>query len=214
MRQRVAPQADLKENAVPSTRAARAAKRTARTVLRWGETLESLFLLTPDGAARRALAERVVARPDDPAAWWSLLSDAPDQCPPDARCRLFRRATQSIPKNRPELYESEAYVSIWLGFAVEQAKLGQRDDAAEALEYMRTEGIGKRSRAFYETWALCEAGAGRVADARKALKAGLRALPTRHRGPLAELDACGDAALAQRAAALVRFPGGRQTPSR
>ena len=52
-----------------------------------------------------------------------MLQNIPEAIKPDARCRLFRRATQSIPKNRPELYESEAYVSIWLGFAVEQAKL-------------------------------------------------------------------------------------------
>ena len=37
-----------KENAAPTSRAARASKRAARGVLRWGETLESLFLLSPD----------------------------------------------------------------------------------------------------------------------------------------------------------------------
>ena len=94
-------------------------------------------------------------RPDDPAGVVCRIAEHPGGDWPDARCRLFRRATQSIPKNRPELYESEAYVSIWLGFAVEQAKLGQRQEGADALEYMRSEGIGKRSRAFYETWALC-----------------------------------------------------------
>ena len=58
-----------KENAAPTSRAARASKRAARGVLRWGETLESLFLLSPDCPERKALAERVVQRPDDPAAW-------------------------------------------------------------------------------------------------------------------------------------------------
>ena len=195
----------FKENADPSSRAARASKRAGRSVLRWGETLESLFLLSPEAAnapERKALAERVVQRPDDPAAWWHVLQDIPAAIKPDARCRLFRRATQSIPKNRPELYESEAYVSIWLGFAVEQAKLGQRQEGADALEYMRSEGIGKRSRAFYETWALCEVAAGQLAKGRAALKAGLRALPTRERPPLQELAKCTDAELREKSGVL------------
>ena len=53
----------FKENADPSSRAARASKRAGRSVLRWGETLESLFLLSPEAAnapERKALAERVV----------------------------------------------------------------------------------------------------------------------------------------------------------
>ena len=120
------------------------------------------------------------------------LQNIPEAIKPDARCRLFRRATQSIPKNRPELYESEAYVSIWLGFAVEQAKLGQRQEGADALEYMRSEGIGKRSRAFYETWALCEVASGHLEKGRDALKAGLRALPTRERPSLQTLAKCSD----------------------
>ena len=184
-------------------RATRASTRNARGVLRWGETLETLFLL--DDAAhpeRRALADRVVARPDDPNAWWQLLSDVAESGKRDARCRLFRRATQSIPKNRPELYEAEAYVSIWLGFVKAQTGLGQRQDALDALQYMRNEGIGKRSRAFYETWALCEAGAGKAAAAKEALQAGIRALPARERKSVVALAACSDAELAAQAAAL------------
>ncbi|KAK7249334.1 TTK protein kinase [Aureococcus anophagefferens] len=186
-------------------RATRASTRNARGVLRWGETLETLFLL--DDAAhpeRRALADRVVARPDDPNAWWQLLSDVAESGKRDARCRLFRRATQSIPKNRPELYEAEAYVSIWLGFVKAQTGLGQRQDALDALQYMRNEGIGKRSRAFYETWALCEAGAGKAAAAKEALQAGIRALPARERKSVVALAACSDAELAAQAAARAR----------
>ena len=82
-----------KENAAPTSRAARASKRAARGVLRWGETLESLFLLSPDCPERKALAERVVQRPDDPAAWYAVLQNIPEAIKPDARCRLFRRAT-------------------------------------------------------------------------------------------------------------------------
>ena len=171
-------------------------------MLRWGETLESLFLLSPDCPERKALAERVVQRPDDPAAWYAVLQNIPEAIKPDARCRLFRRATQSIPKNRPELYESEAYVSIWLGFAVEQAKLGQRQEGADALEYMRSEGIGKRSRAFYETWALCEVASGNLAKGRDALKAGLRALPTRERPSLQILAKCSDEELQAKSSQL------------
>jgi hypothetical protein len=191
-----------KENAAPTSRAARASKRAARGVLRWGETLESLFLLSPDCPERKALAERVVQRPDDPAAWYAVLQNIPEAIKPDARCRLFRRATQSIPKNRPELYESEAYVSIWLGFAVEQAKLGQRQEGADALEYMRSEGIGKRSRAFYETWALCEVASGHLEKGRDALKAGLRALPTRERPSLQTLAKCSDEELQSKSSQL------------
>ena len=164
--------------------------------------MESLFLLSPDCPERKALAERVVQRPDDPAAWYAVLQNIPEAIKPDARCRLFRRATQSIPKNRPELYESEAYVSIWLGFAVEQAKLGQRPEGADALEYMRSEGIGKRSRAFYETWALCEVASGNLAKGREALKAGLRALPTRERPSLQILAKCSDEELQAKSSQL------------
>ena len=150
-----------KENAAPTSRAARASKRAARGVLRWGETLESLFLLSPDCPERKALAERVVQRPDDPAAWYAVLQNIPEAIKPDARCRLFRRATQSIPKNRPELYESEAYVSIWLGFAVEQAGsdalslLEERKKAvvdASSAEYVSTNkrDVAENRKVFYQ----------------------------------------------------------------
>lgn len=105
-----------KENAAPAVSGSAAKPRTrarraaARGVLRWGETMEMLFILDGEDAERRALADRVVARPDDPGAWWALLRDVPEGSKRDARCRLFRRATQSIPKNRPELYESEVRV--------------------------------------------------------------------------------------------------------
>ena len=98
--------APLRSTGKPRTRAARA----ARGVLRWGETMESLFILDEAKPERKTLADRVVARPDDPGAWWALLKDVPEESKRDARCRLFRRATQSIPKNRPELYESEVRV--------------------------------------------------------------------------------------------------------
>lgn len=64
-----------KENAAPATRSttkpARStrASRGARGVLRWGETMESLFCLDSEDPERRTLADRVVARPDDPNAW-------------------------------------------------------------------------------------------------------------------------------------------------
>ena len=80
--------------------------------------------------------------------------------------------------------------------------LAQYQEGADALEYMRSEGIGKRSRAFYETWALCEVAGGNLEKGREALKAGLRALPTRERPSLQTLAKCSDEELQTKSSQL------------
>lgn len=198
-----------KENRALRTSGAAKASRFGRGVLHWGETAENLFLLSGlSGAAaeeRLKLAERVQQRPDDAAAWWALLEHVSQRTSGATEvCKLYRRATQCIPKNRPELNESEPYVLIWLGFAKEQQRCGRRDDATEALRYMRNEGIGRRSAAFYLAWAECEAGAGRPHGAREAVTAGARCVPLAKRTELVELTSKSDvdlvAALEERAA--------------
>ncbi|KAJ8602981.1 hypothetical protein CTAYLR_001490 [Chrysophaeum taylorii] len=183
--------------AAKSSSAAATRGRFGRGVLHWGETAESLFLIEGlSGAARderSTLAERIQQRPDDAAAWWALLEHV--DVGQEGACRLYRRATQSIPKNRPELNESDAYISIWLGFAREQTRSGRRNDALDALRYMRNEGIGRRSPALYRAWASCEAGAGKVAAARDALAAGIRSVPAARRADLVDLAAKSDADL-------------------
>ncbi|KAJ1448794.1 hypothetical protein M885DRAFT_489986, partial [Pelagophyceae sp. CCMP2097] len=193
-----------KENApgAPAGKAPPARKRErTKGVLHWGESADVLFMLEVCPAAsvgvRRALAARVQARHDDPTAWWALLAHvsahSADAALGEARCRVYRRATQCIPRQRPELYETEAYVAIWLGYAREQAASAKLDDALEALRYMRSEGIGRRARPFYEAWAACEIKAGRAEAARDALRVGIRSVPSSQRAPLEAALAAVDA---------------------
>ena len=115
-----------KENAAPTSRAAASqqARRPRRPAL--GRDAGSLFLLSPDCPERKALAERVVQRPDDPAAWYAVLQNIPEAIKPDARCRLFRTGDAVHPQEPARVVRERGLRQIWLGFAVEQAKLGQR----------------------------------------------------------------------------------------
>ena len=161
-----------------------------RGVLRWGESEASFFMVdtTPEKDKRYELAARVQERPDDAGAWKALLDHASPSTSPSL-LRLYRRATQCIPKDRPELKEAEAYVSIWVGFAQCQLDAGRQEDALEAFRYMKNEGIGKRNPGFYLAWARAEAASHRADAAREALQAGLRTVPAALRGDLTDLAA-------------------------
>ena len=188
-----------KENARRGLPASKTRPLTSRAKpmppLKWGETPSSFFMFESCGdnkETRVALAARVQERPDDAGAWRALLEHATASSTAESSSsllRLYRRATQSIPKDRPELKESEAYVSIWLGYAQCQLSCGRRDDALEAFRYMRNEGIGKRNATAYRAWAACEASAGRASAARDALQMGLRSVPAPLRGDLTDLAA-------------------------
>ena len=158
----------------------------AMRLLNFGESANGFFMLdaaSPHHAARAALVAELEARPSEPGAWGAVVrhiaSFSGARGTPHGRLKLYRRATQLIPRTSPETLECEAYIELWIDYALLQAEIsGEPSDALDTFKFMAIEHIGTRAASLYSAWARCEANLGhreRPGQRRAAARADRRA---------------------------------------
>ena len=117
-----------------------------RTILRYGETTESLFCLTNESSEEhRQLCRSIVegTHTDDPSTWRQVLEMAMKKNKDgNDLIRLHRRATLRF---SVDLLQSEHYrediLAIWLSFAQVHAKFGSTDETRRTYRHIENQRV-------------------------------------------------------------------------
>eukprot|EP01112_Ceratiomyxa_fruticulosa_P012663 TRINITY_DN3519_c0_g1_i1.p1 TRINITY_DN3519_c0_g1~~TRINITY_DN3519_c0_g1_i1.p1 ORF type:complete len:1061 (-),score=259.69 TRINITY_DN3519_c0_g1_i1:149-3331(-) len=111
-----------------------------------------------------------------PSLWLKLLdfdekkiSEPPSHHEIEALIRLFKLATNSIPKE----YQNDEAAPIWLGYVRVQIRNGEYEEAKQTLKWLKVKKIGLRNAQFYLSWAHIELNCGNSEKAKEIIRRGV-----------------------------------------
>jgi hypothetical protein len=126
------------------------------------------------------LSQALFDNPSSADAWWRFLSEiesnnSPSPSPSTSSSSLhsvYQRATELVQRTKGQ-DPSEAYVSIWLGYAKHQWSINE-DDARDTFKTLRNQHITSGAANLYHLWASLEARSGDISKALSLLTKGIK----------------------------------------